>query len=90
MSRCVLIFLGKDQSLYVFGEVLFCVVISCNDLLNQCQSYFGQAGFSDHVISRVFSYYILSPYKSLPIAQEHRYLGEFSCFIMKLNVVCTH
>ena len=31
-----------------------------------------------------------SPYKSLPIAQENKYLGIFSYFIVKLYVVCTH
>ena len=34
----------------------------------------------------------LSPYKILPIAQENKYLylREFSYFVMKLYVVCTH
>ena len=31
-----------------------------------------------------------SPYKTLPIAQENKYLGIFSYFIMELYVVCTH
>ena len=31
-----------------------------------------------------------SPYKSLPIAQENKYLGIFSYFIIELYVVCTH
>ena len=31
-----------------------------------------------------------SPYKILPIAQENKYLGFFSYFIMELYVVCTH
>ena len=30
-----------------------------------------------------------SPYKILPIAQENKYLGFFSYFIMELYVVCT-
>ena len=29
-----------------------------------------------------------SPYKILPIAQENKYLGIFSCFIMELYVAC--
>ena len=29
-------------------------------------------------------------YKILPIAQENKYLGIFSYFIMELYVVCTH
>ena len=32
----------------------------------------------------------LSLYKILPIAQEDKYLGIISYFIMKLYVVCTH
>ena len=31
-----------------------------------------------------------SPYKILRIAQENKYLGSFSYFIMELYVVCTH
>ena len=31
-----------------------------------------------------------SPHKILPIAQENKYLGMFSYFIMELYVVCTH
>ena len=31
-----------------------------------------------------------SPYEVLPIAQENKYLGKFSYFIVKLYVVCTH
>ena len=30
-----------------------------------------------------------SPYKFLPIAQENKYLGFFSSFIMELYDVCT-
>ena len=32
----------------------------------------------------------LSPYEMLPIAQENKYLGKFSYFIMKLFILCTH
>ena len=31
-----------------------------------------------------------SPYKILPIAQENKYLGIFSFFLMELYVVGTH
>ena len=31
-----------------------------------------------------------SPYKIFPIAQENKYLGIFSYFIVELYVVCTH
>ena len=31
-----------------------------------------------------------SPYKILPIAQQNKYLGIFSYFIMELYVECTH
>ena len=32
----------------------------------------------------------LSPDEILPLAQENKYLGKFSYFIMKFYVVCTH
>ena len=32
----------------------------------------------------------MSPYEVLPIAQENKYLGKCSYFIVKLYVVCTH
>ena len=32
----------------------------------------------------------LSLYEILLLAQENKYLGKFSYFIMKLYVVCTH
>ena len=31
-----------------------------------------------------------SPYEILPTAQENKYLGKFSHFIIKLYVMCTH
>ena len=30
------------------------------------------------------------PYEILSIAQENKYLGKFSCFIMKLYIACTY
>ena len=32
----------------------------------------------------------LSPYGIFPIAQENKYLGKFSYFMVKLYGVCTH
>ena len=32
----------------------------------------------------------MSPYEILPIAQENKYLRNFSYFIVKLYVACTH
>ena len=32
----------------------------------------------------------LSPNEILPLAQENKYLGKFSYFIMQLYVACTH
>ena len=32
----------------------------------------------------------LSPYETLLLAQENKYLGKISYFIMNLYVVCTH
>ena len=37
-----------------------------------------------------YSNSFFSPYKILPIAQENKYLGIFSYFIMELYVVYTH
>ena len=34
--------------------------------------------------------HFLSPYEFFPIAQENKYGGKFSYFILKLYVVCTH
>ena len=34
--------------------------------------------------------HVLSPYKTLSIAQENKYTGKFSYFIKKLYVECTH
>ena len=34
--------------------------------------------------------FFFSPYEILPIAQENKYLGKFSQFIMKLFVVSSH
>ena len=31
-----------------------------------------------------------SPYKILPVAQENKYLGICSYFIMEFYIVCTH
>ena len=33
---------------------------------------------------------LLNPYEILSIAQENKYLGNSSYFIVKLYVVCTH
>ena len=30
------------------------------------------------------------PYEILPLAQENKYLSNFSYFIMKFYIVCTH
>ena len=36
------------------------------------------------------SIFFLNPYEIRPIAQENKYLGKVSYFIMKLYVVCAH
>ena len=50
--------------------------------------------FSIYLNKRVFvmddSNSFFSPYKILPLAQENKYFGIFSYFIMELYVVCSH
>ena len=45
---------------------------------------------TDGLFTMANSNSFLSPYEILPIAQENKYLMQFSYFIMKLYVVCTH
>ena len=45
---------------------------------------------TDGSFTMAYSNSFLSPYEILPLAQENKYLGKFSYFIMKLYVVCTH
>ena len=45
---------------------------------------------TDGSFTMAISNSFLSPYKILPIAQENQYLKQFSYFIEKLYVVCTH
>ena len=45
---------------------------------------------TDSLFTMVNSNSFLSRYEILPLAQENKYLGIFSYFIMKLYVVCTH
>ena len=45
---------------------------------------------TDGSFTMAISNYYLSPYKILPIAQENKYLGKFSNFIVKLYVVFIH
>ena len=45
---------------------------------------------TDSSLTMAHSNSFLSPYEILPTAQENKYLGKFSHFIMKLYVVCTH
>ena len=45
---------------------------------------------TDGLFTMVNSNSFLSPYEILSIAQENKYFGKFSYFIMKLYVVCTH
>ena len=44
---------------------------------------------TDGSFTMVNSNSFLSPYEILLLAQENKYLGKFSYFIMKLYVVCT-
>ena len=45
---------------------------------------------TDGMFTMANSNSFLSPYEVLPIAQKNKYFGNFSYFIMKLYVVCTH
>ena len=45
---------------------------------------------TDGSFTMVNSNSFLSPYEILPIGQENKYLRNFSYFIVKLYVVCTH
>ena len=45
---------------------------------------------TDGLFTMANSNSFLSPYEVLPIAQENKYLGNFSDFIVKSYVVCTH
>ena len=45
---------------------------------------------TDGSFTMINSNSFLSPYEILPIAQENKYWGKFSYFIMKLYVVYTH
>ena len=56
---------------------------------NQVQSNLDSSN-TDVSFTMAISNSFLSPYEFLPIAQEKKYLGIFSYFIVKLYVVCTH
>ena len=45
---------------------------------------------NDGLFTMANSNSFLSPYEILLIAQENKYLGKFSYFLMKLYVVCAH
>ena len=45
---------------------------------------------TDDLFTMAKSNPFLSPYEILPIAQENKYLRNFSYFIVKLYVECTH
>ena len=45
---------------------------------------------TDGLFTMANSNTFLSPYEILLIAEENKYLGKFSYFIVKLYVVCTH
>ena len=55
----------------------------------QIQSNFNSSN-TDSSLTKANSNSFLSLYAILQIAQEKKYLGKFSYFIMKLYVVCTH
>ena len=52
--------------------------------------FYDYQSFINTIFGELKLYIFFSPYKILPIAQENKYLGIFSYFIMKLYVVSTH
>ena len=56
---------------------------------NQLQSNLNGSN-TDGSFTIANSNHFLSPYEILPIAQENKYLGKFSSFIINLYVECTH
>ena len=58
-------------------------------IIEQIQSNLSSSN-TDGSFTMANSNSFLSPYEILPIAQENKYSGIFSYFIMKLYVVCTH
>ena len=70
------------------------LIISFNFMEMWQNSVEVQSNFDDSNTDGSFtmanSNWFLSPYEILPIAQENKYLSNFSYFIVKLYVVCTH
>ena len=64
----------------IFEILSFCIPVQSN--LNSSNT--------DGSFTLANSNSFLSPYEILLLAQENKYLGKFSYFIMKLYVVCTH
>ena len=62
---------------------------SINRKYNVVQSNFNSSN-TDGLFTMANSNSFLSPYEILPLAQENKYLGKFSYFIMKSYIVCTH
>ena len=57
--------------------------------INKIQSNLNSSN-TDGSFTMANSNSFLSPYEIRPPAQENKYIGKFSYFIMKLYVVCTH
>ena len=96
LNRCVKLFLQpvRLRELYIkmrsWNPCLFNLYFTCFYLLRfQVQSNLNSSN-TDGSFTMANSNSFLSPYKILPLAQENKYLGKFSYFIMKLYVVYTH
>ena len=65
-------------------------MLSSTDLNINIYIYNLDSSNTDGSFTMANSNSFLSPYDVLPIAQESKYLGKFSYFIVKFYVVCTH
>ena len=73
----------KTFKVYILSlHFIFCLHYSIQSNLNGSNT--------DGSFTMANSNSFLSPNEILPIAQENKYLGKFSYFIVKLYVVCTH
>ena len=76
-----------ESGLDVQAELLFTVIYSAKTLF-----LYSRTSIARTLMARLpwLIQTRFCPYEGLPIAQENRYLGKFSYFIVELYVVCSH
>ena len=79
----------KKKSILKVLDFLYPVPVKRWHNRHQIQSNLNSSN-TDGSFTMANSNSFLSPYEILPLAQENKYLGKCSYFIMKLYVVCTH